>query len=768
MNLLYQPFDYTTIEFILDRNGVIISLKRPIDSFFNLSEGQVKGKNISAYLNNNKERNKLLKVFDKLSINPESEQTICLFFTFDKLHILTSSKFSIMKSISGENSILLKLQLLKELSKQEQDKLTPVENIVPAQKNDYPDITPDIANNCPLPYMVEVEGKILAANSAFIRLIGLEGFEELNNISIWEHIEIISNENRKGRFYINSFNGKNFISHFYSQDINYCNQEAIVYYFISFSEEIFTPAELFNSLVGPINHLPVILLNPALEIVQINDRSKEITGFTREELANKPVASLLNKESAFQFAEKIKSYSKNQSVLFEIEIIDKKGEILIFNSSILRLQNILYGNDFYLLILNQEIKDGKTAFHDGISQLIETKNAELNETNIKLQNEITWRKEAEEELRVKDERLDLALEVSEEGLWDFNIISGNIYTNQKFCEIFGFNKYDYSSASLDIKKLEGMIADIDRQHFKEAMEKHFSGGTANFNLEHRIKTMDNGLKWVSTKGKVVLRDNHNNPVRFIGRVEDISLRKIAEEEIKNSYQKAKELAEVKSRFVTMVSHEFRTPLSTILSSSELLHTFGNELNSEESEKQFNRIEKSVDNLTELLNDILTMNRNDGEVQVVNKEEIEIISLCKQFTEEVRNFYKQAPLILFNSNVLQYTLQSDKKLLRQILINLLNNAIKYNQGQNAIKIAIEIDTHVLISIEDNGIGIRQEDHVNLFDPFFRGSNTSGIPGTGLGTSIVKNSVVLLGGEIWFESKLGIGTKFYIKFPITNDK
>jgi PAS domain S-box-containing protein len=514
--------------------------------------------------------------------------------------------------------------------------------------------------------------------------------------------------------------------------------------------------------------LPVILLNPALEIVQVNAKLNELTGFTQEELVGKPVTNLLNKESGFQFAEKIKSYSENQSVLIEIKIIDKKGRILFFNSSILKLQGVLHGNYFYLLVLNQEINNDKIIFPDGISLLIETKNAELNETNIKLQNEITWRKEAEEELRVKDERLDLALEVSEEGLWDLNIISGHIYTNQKFCEIFGFNENDSERDSLNIHRLESMIADIDRHYFKEAMKKNLSGETSKFDLEHRIKALDDELKWVSTKGKVVLRDNQNNPVRFIGRVEDISLRKIAEEEIKNSYQKAKELAEVKSRFVSMVSHEFRTPLSTILSSSELLHTFGNELKPEESEKQFNRIEKSVDNLTELLNDILTMNRNDSEVQVVNKEEIEIISLCRQFIEEVRNFYKNAPLILFNSNVIHYTLQSDKKLLRQILVNLLTNAIKYNHEQNTIKMAIEIDTHVLISIKDNGIGIRQEDKINLFDPFFRGSNTSGIPGTGLGTSIVKNSVELLNGEIWFESELGIGTTFYINFPITNDK
>jgi signal transduction histidine kinase len=390
------------------------------------------------------------------------------------------------------------------------------------------------------------------------------------------------------------------------------------------------------------------------------------------------------------------------------------------------------------------------------------KNAELLDIKDKLRNEVNLRKEAEDELRLKDETSNLAGEVTGEGIWDLDILSGDINYNKKFCEIFDVD----SEACRDcyITHYESTIVEADKHKFKEAMEKHIAGETPNFNVEHRIKTCKNAYKWVLSKGKVVLKDDEGNPIRFMGRVEDISLRKLAEEEIKKSHRIANELVENKSRFVSMISHEFRTPLSTILSSSDLLRSFSNELTSEEKEKQFNRIEKSIDTLTELLNDILTLNKTDSEKQNVKIESIEFISLCKHLIEEIRSSFKKAPIILFSSNVNRHTIQSDEKLLHQIIINLLTNAMKYNREQNEIKMTVEIGTHVLVSIEDHGIGIKPEDQANLFTPFFRGTNTNGISGTGLGLAIVKSSVESLNGEYWLESEPGIGSTFYVKFPI----
>jgi PAS domain S-box-containing protein len=390
------------------------------------------------------------------------------------------------------------------------------------------------------------------------------------------------------------------------------------------------------------------------------------------------------------------------------------------------------------------------------------KNDEMADIKNRLQYEINLRKEAEKKLHLNDERLRHIDEITEEGIWDLDFSSGDINYNKKFCEIFDFNSE--TCRDCYITHYESSIVEADRHKFKEAMEKHIAGETPGVNVEHRIKTCNNAYKWVLSKGKVVLRDDVGNPIKFMGRIEDISLRKLAEEEIEKSHRIANELVENKSRFVSMISHEFRTPLSTILSSSDLLRSFGSELTTEEKEKQFDRIEKAVDTLTELLNDILTLNKTDSERQNIKTEEIEIISLCKYFIEEVSSSCKDAPIIDFSSNVDRYIIQSDEKLLRQIIINLLTNAIKYNRDNNKVKFRIEIDTNITIVIEDKGIGIKQEDQANLFTPFFRGANTSGIPGTGLGLAIVKSSVDSLNGELRIKSEPGAGSSFYVKFNI----
>jgi len=417
-------------------------------------------------------------------------------------------------------------------------------------------------------------------------------------------------------------------------------------------------------------------------------------------------------------------------------------------------------------ILPQNISspDVSLSLADSYSTLGVNKSAIVSSDELSLDNKLRSSKPLEVKNNFHDEITwgKQATDISEEGFWDVNFLSEEVFSNKNLCELFDLDSEKCKNC--DFTRYQSMIVEADKHKFKEAIKNHIAGLTPEFNVEHRIKTCKNELKWVLSKGEVVLRDDDGNPIRFMGRIEDITVRKLAEEAVMEANRKAKELADIKSQFVSMISHEFRTPLSTILSSTDLLHSFSDEMNSEEKEKLFSRIEKSVDTLTELLNDILTLNKTDSEKYLVKFEAIEIISLCKLFIEEVSISYKEAPKILFNSNVRQHFMQSDEKLLRQIILNLLTNAIKYNRKQNEIKMRIEIGTEVLISIEDHGIGIRQDDRINLFSPFFRGINAKEIPGTGLGLAIVKSSTELLNGEIWFEGEAEIGSTFYVKFPI----
>jgi len=234
-------------------------------------------------------------------------------------------------------------------------------------------------------------------------------------------------------------------------------------------------------------------------------------------------------------------------------------------------------------------------------------------------------------------------------------------------------------------------------------------------------------------------------------------------ELNDALNKEKELNEIKSRFVSMASHEFRTPLSTVLSSASLLSRYTLSEEQEKRNKHINKIKDSVRHLNNLLEDFLSLGKlSEGKVEVTIVG-FDINDLVADVVEEVKALMKHDQKINC-SNEGSITVNSDKKLLRNILINLVGNAVKFSdEGQ-----AVEINSHITrdlakITISDHGIGISKEDQEHLFSSFFRGHNASNIQGTGLGLHIVKRYLDLLGGTIHLESELNKGTSFTIMIP-----
>lgn len=249
---------------------------------------------------------------------------------------------------------------------------------------------------------------------------------------------------------------------------------------------------------------------------------------------------------------------------------------------------------------------------------------------------------------------------------------------------------------------------------------------------------------------------------LIANLRDETKRKELEQEVNNALIKEKELNRLKSRFVSMVSHEYRTPLTAILSSAELIKLFGMDMEAKEKLEYLNNIISSVEYLTSLLDDVLLINRAEGGRMEYNPGSFELISYCREIIRHLMDGIKCR--VEFEAGFDSKTVYMDKKLLRHILINLLSNAVKYS-GEGAtvwFKVRI-IDNNIRFEVIDNGIGISPEDQVHLFEPFFRAENVSNIPGSGLGLSIAKNCVDLHGGSISFESAPGLGTKFLISLP-----
>ena len=244
--------------------------------------------------------------------------------------------------------------------------------------------------------------------------------------------------------------------------------------------------------------------------------------------------------------------------------------------------------------------------------------------------------------------------------------------------------------------------------------------------------------------------------------ETLTALETSKEELQKALSKEKELSDLKSRFVSMASHEFRTPLSTILSSASLVSKYIKEDEQDKRDKHINRIKSAVSNLTDTLNDFLSIGKiEDGKI-VAHYSTFDIKETIATVCTEITGIAKPGQQInYYHSGKVMVWL--DVSLVRNILINLLSNAIKFSLPNSSIEVSSNVtDAQILLTVKDNGIGISTEDQEHLFERFFRGANVTNIQGTGLGLHIVEKYVELMDGTINFTSELEKGTSFIIAF------
>ncbi len=243
----------------------------------------------------------------------------------------------------------------------------------------------------------------------------------------------------------------------------------------------------------------------------------------------------------------------------------------------------------------------------------------------------------------------------------------------------------------------------------------------------------------------------------------------AKEDVSQSLEKEKELNQLKSRFVSMASHEFRTPLSSIQLSASLIDRYSIEYNNPNIGKHVSKIKIAIVNLTTILNDFLSLERLEAGVIEPKFQSINLVKFSEEITEEMQMVAKQNQNIIYQHTGTQSFMETDSGLLKNAIINLISNAIKYSGENTFIEFNTEINNqHCLITIKDNGIGIPLSEQKNLFQAFFRAHNTGTIPGTGLGLNIVDRYVKLLNGEVEFESAENKGTKFTLILNCKHEK
>lgn len=246
--------------------------------------------------------------------------------------------------------------------------------------------------------------------------------------------------------------------------------------------------------------------------------------------------------------------------------------------------------------------------------------------------------------------------------------------------------------------------------------------------------------------------------------EAISELEKTKEELNEALIKEKDLNDLKTRFVSMASHEFRTPLATILSSLSLAGKYGEKNEKEKQAKHISRIKTSVNNLTDILNDVLSISKlEEGKISV-SLEKFDVKSFITEVVQELQSLTKSQTISYHhtgkNTNVLL-----DKTIVRHILSNLISNAIKFSPENKPIICSSELSKNkIVLKVTDRGIGISEEDQKHLFERFFRAQNATNVQGTGLGLNIVAKYVEVLNGQIDFTSTLKLGTTFVITLPI----
>jgi PAS domain S-box-containing protein len=418
------------------------------------------------------------------------------------------------------------------------------------------------------------------------------------------------------------------------------------------------------------------------------------------------------------------------------------------------------------------LKDGTVKWVNERGQIVRNEKEEA-VMMVGIVQDINERKQVEEMLREYNDRYEILSKATNDVIYDWDIIKNKILYNQGMTMMFGYeekeimNTLDWWEERLHPEDHDRIMADIEEVFAKRLLNWEFS---------YRYRTASGPYKFIHDRAYVVY-DMTGKPIRMIGAMQDVTeiteyklgLEQKVEErtrELNEALSKEKELVHLKSKFISIASHEFRTPLSTILLAAGFVRKFKDRMKPEDIDKKLESVETQVTHMTALLEDVLTVGKGEADKIVINWKLLPVRVFFENLIEEVTLNTRKSHSIDLQLTSTEETFRSDEGLMRNIFINLLTNAIKFSPNANKVVLNIDCTQQALrLNIRDFGMGIPADDVPKLFQSFFRASNVTTVKGTGLGLSIVKKAVNLLGGEISVKSNLGEGTEFTVTLPLS---
>jgi len=393
--------------------------------------------------------------------------------------------------------------------------------------------------------------------------------------------------------------------------------------------------------------------------------------------------------------------------------------------------------------------------------------------------DVTEQRRMREALRVNEERLDLAMSVANDGMWDWDLTTNEVYFDSRYYTMAGYEPGEFPGT---FEAWATRVHPDDYCHVRAQLDAYLAGEVDKYDVEFRYRRKDGQWMWIRGRGRVVARDEAGRPVRMVGTHADVTDRRRAEErlreantKLKRALARAKELAreaeaanQAKSEFLANMSHEIRTPMNAIIGFTDLLRT---EALSPEQRQYVETIYQGGVNLLAIVDDILDFSKIEAGRLKIEIVDCDLGELLNEIDSLMRPQATSKGLAfdILQCDVLNRTIRTDPTRLRQCLVNLLGNAIKFTE-QGHVYLNVSLDTQddrhfVRFDVEDTGIGIPAEKLESIFDAFAQAdtSTTRRFGGTGLGLAITQRLVGLLDGELTVRSEPGRGSVFTIRLP-----
>ena len=384
--------------------------------------------------------------------------------------------------------------------------------------------------------------------------------------------------------------------------------------------------------------------------------------------------------------------------------------------------------------------------------------------------DVTLLKQTEQALLVSEARHSRIIQASNDGIWEWSVEDGGFHFSHRCWEQLGFrDNDDFLIENSDrLEKWRERMHPDDGIRFDSMLNDHIRKKSP-FDLEYRIRGKDGGWRWIRARGQMTYNEK-GEPSRMSGTNMDVTDLKEAQQEVLEAKDGAEKANQAKSEFLSGMSHELRTPLNAILGFAQLFDLDHNL--TEDQRDNIREIKNAGRHLLKLVGDVLDLAKIEAGKTEFAFEAISPIRLLKSCINLLRSQAEERNIdvVLDEDGFGHHTLRLDSIRLKQVFLNLMSNAIKYNRKSGKVKIFAEVDDNRMkISVEDTGRGIPQKFQHELFQPFNRlGAERTNVEGSGVGLVITKKITEQMGGEISFETELNVGTTFSVCFPILENE